>query len=117
MGSIIKELAIAAVAGLSLVGATFAGSTSAEARYYHRGWGGGGWVGPAVVGGLALGALAASTPTRHTAMAMVVSEIGSSATRLTAARSFDESTCATSPKKVRRLNEFVVTNFHREKSR
>src|SRR4051794_36120718 len=33
-------------------------------------------------------------------MAMGVSEIGSSATRRTAARSFDESTCATSPKKV-----------------
>ena len=58
MRSIVKRVGIAALAGVSVVGATLASAGSAEAHWRgHRGWG---WGGPALIGGLALGAALAA---------------------------------------------------------
>src|SRR5687768_11102820 len=60
MRSLLKKVGIAALAGMSIVGATLAAADPAEAHWrghHHRGWG---WGGPALIGGLALGAALAA---------------------------------------------------------
>ena len=65
MRSVLKKVGIAALAGVSIVGATLAASEPAEARWrghHHHRHGGWGWGGPALLGGLALGTALAARP-------------------------------------------------------
>ena len=59
MRTAFKKLGIAALAGITVVGASLASADPAEARWrghrHHHHGGGWGWGGPALVGGLALG--------------------------------------------------------------
>ena len=63
MRALVKKVGIAALAGVSVIGATLASADPAEARWrghHHHHRGGWGWGGPALIGGLALGAALAA---------------------------------------------------------
>ena len=60
MHSVFRKLGMAALAGMSIIGATLVSADPAEARWRGHYGGGWGWGGPALIGGLALGAALAA---------------------------------------------------------